>query len=154
MESDKKQFDKLRNRCLYLIADCMRTEKNIRDKIARGKTKYPKELVDDVIKNLKEYNYINDEEFAERFIELNKLKYSKKVIKEKLYLKGIGNDLIQKLLSDFDEESEKEAAIKALYKKCKNYNIIKENLDYKEKSKIFAYLARKGFSYDIIEEIM
>lgn len=154
MEFEQKQFDKLKNRCLYLIADCMRTEKNIREKIAKGKTKYPDELVNQVIDNLKQYNYINDKEFAKRFIELNKNKFSKKVIKEKLYIKGINNDLIQELLADFNEESEISAAKKALYKKCKDYDNIKNELEYKEKSKLFAFLARKGFSYETIETVM
>ena len=52
------------------------------------------------------------------------------------------------MMNEFINEEEK--AKDLLLKKLGNKNI--EDLGYKEKQKIYAYLARRGFSYDSIKK--
>jgi SOS response regulatory protein OraA/RecX len=77
----------------------------------------------------------------------------------KLYQKGIPGEILDKYFNLKDEEDiikkekdESETARKLLEKKIGDLSKLKD-MDFKEKSKLFAFLARKGFSYDIIEHL-
>ncbi|MDO5564675.1 MAG: RecX family transcriptional regulator, partial [Eubacteriales bacterium] len=102
----QNDYERLRNRCLYLIAKMPRTEKDLRKKIEYGKYKYSKEVIDQVINNLKEYNYIDDYAYTKRFIELNIKNNSKKILEQKLFIKGVNQNIIKELLFEIDEEEE------------------------------------------------
>ena len=78
-------------------------------------------------------------------------------MKNKLFIKGIKKDLIDKILLDeFKDEKidESNTIKKLLLKKYPNYYKEKDNMDIKEKNKVFSYLARKGFSYDDISTVL
>ncbi|MCQ2609337.1 MAG: recombination regulator RecX [Lachnospiraceae bacterium] len=131
-----------------------KTEKQLRDKLKQG-GKYTDEIIDKAIEFLKKHKYIDDETLARRYIELNKDKYSKTVIFQKLYQKGIKRELIDMLKADesifYDEESLCE---KLLLKKCPDYKDKKDTMDMKERQKIYAYLVRKGISYDTVSRVL
>ncbi|MCR5774272.1 MAG: RecX family transcriptional regulator, partial [Lachnospiraceae bacterium] len=57
-----------RERCLYLLDDMARTEQQLRRKLAEGF--YPEEAADYAIAYCKDKHYIDDEEYARRYIEL------------------------------------------------------------------------------------
>lgn len=143
-----------KERSLYIIQNYSKTEKELRDKLRKG-GKYNDNIIDKTLEFLKKHHFIDDEAYAKRFIETHKNSYSKKVIKQKLYIKGIKKDLIDKVLEDdevvFDEES---VIKKLLLKKCPEYYDIKDDMDIKEKQKLLSYLFRKGFSYDNIKDVM
>ncbi len=143
---------------LFLLQIRSRTESQLRKKL-EDKKFYTKEVIDECIKDLKKYDYINDEAYCERYIELNKNSKSYRVMRLKLYQKGIPSEILDKYfnLKDEDdivkkEKDENETARRLLEKKVGDLSKIKD-MDFKEKSKLFAFLARKGFSYDIIEHL-
>ena len=88
-------------------------------------------------------------------MELHKNTYSIKVLKQKLFQKGIKKNIIDSLFEseeiDFDEES---IIKKLLLKKCPDYYEREKDMEPKERQKILAYLYRKGFSYDKIADVM
>lgn len=106
------------------------------------------EMIQEVVSRLESQNYINDQDFARYFIEnrhQNKGISMKRLIQE-LKTKGISNEIIEQTLVDSDsgdlvrnEEVEIEKMIKKQLRKTS------------DRQKIIAYLARQGFSYDLIK---
>ena len=106
------------------------------------------EMIQEVVSRLESQNYINDQDFAQYFIEnrhQNKGISTKRLIQE-LKIKGIDSDIIEQAMFDQgtgnlfrDEEVEIEKMIKKQLRKTS------------DRQKIIAYLARQGFSYDLIK---
>lgn len=113
---------------------------------------FPSNVIDKVIRVLEKYNYINDEDFAKAFIKdkLNLKGHGVFKISYDLKMLGVDEEIFKKYLYDDEFINEEEKAKDLLLKKLGNKNI--EDLDYKEKQKIYAYLARRGFSYDSIKK--
>ena len=143
-----------KERAIYIITNYSKTEKQLREKLKKG-GKYTDDIIDETIEFLKKHNFLNDEEYAKRFIELHKNNYSIKVLKQKLYQKGIDKKIIDDIFDydeiDFDEE---DIIKKMLLKKCPDYYEIEKDMEPKDRQKILAYLLRKGFSYDKVADIM
>ena len=116
-----------------------------------GRKDYPKEVVLDILDELEEKGYINEESFAEKFTEdkfkLNQWGPSK--IKAHLYKKGISKHIIEKSIGNYFEDLELKETYKNLVLKRKRRFLKEENL-LKRKKKIFDYLNRKGFKPDSI----
>lgn len=132
------------------------TENNIYEYRGTKKTNLPTkpadritpEMIQEVVSRLESQNYINDQDFARYFIEnrhQNKGISTKRLIQE-LKIKGIDSDIIEQAMFDQgtgnlfrDEEVEIEKMIKKQLRKTS------------DRQKIIAYLARQGFSYDLIK---
>ncbi|MBO6134293.1 MAG: regulatory protein RecX [Lachnospiraceae bacterium] len=143
-----------KERAMYIITNYSKTEKQLRDKLKQGK-KYTDEVIDETIKFLKKHRYIDDNEFAKRYIELYKEKYSEKILRIKLYQKGIDKKIIDKVFEENSQNFNSEELIKKLLlKKCPDYYERAKDMEREEKSKIYAFLLRKGFSYDEIQDVM
>lgn len=105
-------------------------------------------MIQEVVSRLESQNYINDQDFAQYFIEnrhQNKGISTKRLIQE-LKIKGIDSNIIEQAMFDQgtgnflrDEEVEIEKMIKKQLRKTS------------DRQKIIAYLARQGFSYDLIK---
>lgn len=141
---EETQIAKGRDLAFKYISYRNRTERELKEKLKE------KEYTDDVIENivvtLKEYNYINDEQYAMDMQKelINFKMYGEFRIKQILMQKGISKNIINSLF--FDYEKMQENAIKLLKRK---YGKITP--DYKEKKKIYSFLERKGYSYEIIK---
>lgn len=134
-----------KKRLMYLLKSRDYTEAELRGKLKEGC--YPAEVQDMALNYVKSYNYVNDAEYARRYVETKSSVKSIKLIKMELRNKGISDSIIRDILENTDND-ECELIIKNIKKK--NYDIFTE--DVKEKNKMFMFLARKGFSYDKICE--
>lgn len=93
--------------------------------------------------------YLNDGEWIERFVkgQLGRHIGPQKIV-GKLMNKGISHKEAERYLEKFADRSETHKSIQHLLKtKYKNRNLA----DYREKQKVFASLARKGFDMDAIK---
>ena len=143
-----------KERSLYIIQNYPKTEKKLREKLKQGK-KYSDKIIDEAIKFLKKYNYINDEDFAKRYIELHSHRETIKVMRQKLYIKGVPKDLIEKVLNDVENSiDEMSVAKNLLQKKYPNFEKDIINMDIKQKQKVYQYLLRKGVKYDIVLKLV
>lgn len=97
------------------------------------------------VDKLKEYNYINDEEFAKRYLEIKSSCEGKRLSDYKLMMKGVKKSDIESAREDVFIDS-KEIAKNLAEKKMKN----KENT-FENQTKVFRYLIGKGFSYEDAE---
>tara|TARA_B100001250_G_scaffold168259_1_gene144926 strand:- start:358 stop:831 length:474 start_codon:yes stop_codon:yes gene_type:complete len=104
-----------------------------------------------IIDKLEQRKLINDTIYAESKINalLNQVK-SKNYIKQYLVRKGISSELADQQISLFYEKNqnlEKENALKFATKR----NLLNNNIDYEKK---LSKMARAGFSYEIVKEIL
>ena len=139
-----EEYDKLKTKVLKYILYKKRTEKEIIQKFTKT---IDKDILADIIEELKENGYVNDSNYIDRavneFIALKNL--SIKEIKYKLFAKGLGSDIIDEYMSShLDELMEYEI------NSAKNIIIKKQTLQEKEEIKQF--LLKKGYMTESVKE--
>ena len=99
--------------------------------------------------------YLINETFAERLIESGKKKLIGRIkLSYDIYKKGINKQLADELIDKFyTKDEEKDIAVKALNKKTVSLIKYKEN-DLIFKKKLYDFLQRRGFSSNVIENIL
>jgi len=119
--------------------------KNLADALVdRG---YCPETVDFVIGELTRLQYLNDDEWMESYLRVQMArKVGPHLIRGKLAEKGISNEKISALLEGLEEEKQKETILALLSSKYQKRNVN----DYKERQKVIASLARRGFDLSLI----
>ena len=129
-----------------------RSYKTKKDMIKRLLEKgYALEEVNETLKFLEEYNFINDESYTKAFINDRTKTQGKQKIKYALKNKGVSDEIIEEELSKLDMEKEKENAnILAL----KKYSILikRESDKYKLKEKIIRFLISRGYDYEVAKD--
>lgn len=144
MYGKKAAFDYLS----YRIRSISEIRKKLKTK------KLTDENIDRVITHLTELGLVNDEDFARQLVseKIKNKPAGRRSLEQKLYEKGISKDVSESVLNSIlTDESEKELALK-LYEKLKPK--LKGLEKQEKKKKIYETLARKGFNYDIINEII
>ena len=117
--------------------------------------KFKEEIIEETLATLNSYSYLNDEEFAEAYLN-DRLNFNPRgsfLIKKELQEKGIAEQIINKKIAELlPVEKEIELAQKAAGQKLKTLN---KDLDkQKVYQKINAYLQSKGYSSDIIRKVL
>ena len=121
------------------IGSNLKTEKQLRDYLK--KKDYNPTTIDYVIDKLKEYDYLNDENFAKAYILTYSKKYGKLKLKSQLKMKGIKDSIIDSLLEDVQSDSIDLVAKKYM----KNKDLTYENLQ-----KLMRFLYSRGYEFDDI----
>ena len=100
-----------------------------------------------VVKKLLEYEYLNDEKYAQMFVEsrIKNKPRGKNILYGELVSKGVSKDIIEKVLEETlgDEYS----VLVATYRK----KFKEEKITFEDRKKI-DFLRRKGFNWDLIEK--
>lgn len=141
-----EEFDKAKTKVMNYIMYKKRTEYEVRNKFFKT---LEENLLNDIIEYVKEAGYLSDTDYIDRavseFKALNNL--SRKEVKYKLYSKGIENNLIEDYFSENAEE---------LYqyelKSAKNIFLKKQTT--MEQEEIENYLRKKGYTSEIINEVV
>jgi len=129
--------------CIKLLAPRARSKKEIKDHLARKKFK--DEVIQKTLDQLTIENLINDQAFAEYFVE-NREKFrprSKFALGYELRKKGIDEALITHALMDIDEEKSAWAAVEPRIEAWKHHD------SDAFRKKIINYLKNRGFNYEI-----
>ncbi len=107
------------------------------------------EIINDTAERLKEYNYLNDEVFAEEFLQsrMKNRPRGKSVLLSELISKGVNAELAKEKVEELVEDEY--AILKRIYEK--KYG--DENMFIQDSKKI-DFLRRKGFSWDLINEFL
>lgn len=139
-----EEFDKLKTKVLKYIMYKKRTEQEIKRKFLNLDNQ---EMLENVIENLKEIGYINDESYIERavaeFMNLNNL--SIKELKYKLMSKGIKTNDMENYFDSHIEELED-------YEINSAKNIIIKKQHNMEEQQLIQYLLKKGYKMESIKE--
>jgi regulatory protein len=99
---------------------------------------------------LRSHGWINDQSFADQWVENRHIFHplSKKALQYELSKKGVQPELIAKAVQTCDED---ELAYRAA---CKLLPRLKENSWQEFRRKMYPYLARRGFPYDVIISVI
>lgn len=148
----ENEFVKVYDRVLKFFSYRPRSEKELEDWFRR---KQVGEETQKLIKQkLSQLGYLNDEEFAKWWIEQRTTfrPAGARLLAMELRQKGVPQDLIARLLNCYiAKDSERELAKKVVEKKLKTF----KNLPPLElKQKLAASLARRGFSWETIKEVI
>jgi len=117
------------------------------------------EFIDLITNKMKKLNYINDLRYSE--IKGEKIFISggsKKLLKFKLDEKGVGDEIIEKIINKFFSEKLDEIQSALIYTKKKKIGLFYEKHIDKDdfinlKNRWFGTLARRGFSYDTTKKV-
>lgn len=140
-----EEYDRSKTKVLKYVIYKKRSENEVRRKFQNEIDEY---MLEDIIKELKENDYIGDDKYIERAInEYMALKnLSIKQIRYKLQSKGISNDIIDDYFSkNMDELQE--------YEINSASNIINKKFD-SPAEEIIQNLLKKGFEYDNVKEAL
>ena len=141
------EFGKLYQRTLEWVLMRPRSVKETRDYLRRKI--YDKKLdagfSDTIVERLIEKKYLNDEKFAEYYVENRFVKkgVSQKRLKMELFKKGVAAEIVEEVLAH-SERDEAEEAKKMIAKKRGRY----------DDEKLIAYLCRQGFSYQLARSLI
>jgi regulatory protein len=147
---DEYQFAK--KTALDYLSYRIRSVKEIKDKLKEKKISG--ETIEKTIDHLEKLGLINDGEFAKLLIQskTGKNPSGKNVIKQKLYSKGIAKEIIEKVLNEYYTEDNEKKLLLDVFNKYQNK--IKGLDRNRRRKKMFESLARKGFDFDLINELL
>ncbi|OOM79557.1 regulatory protein RecX [Clostridium puniceum] len=149
--AEKESLIRCKNSALRIIEKSHKTEKEVIEKLkSKG---YGDNAINKSIEFLKEYNFINDLNYAKAFINDKLNSVGSQKIRYTLLQKGISKELVEEHLSNSNKENEKNVAFN-LAKKKVDLLRKKENDNYKISGKLYRYLISKGYEYDITNEVV
>ena len=153
-------YYKILDKTLGFISYQMRTNREIEDRISQylykalNNSKHSEGIKKRVIKKVNELGFVDDEAFAKSYVQIkkeSKIPPGKRKIHEFLMKKGVGRETIEKILNEYQYETELKGAEKAADKKLKT---LKGNDSYKNKNRLWKFLAGKGYSSDVIRAVV
>lgn len=137
-ESDK---EKALNKVAGFLSKGVKTQKQVKDYLV--KYGYDTNIIAYVLEKLKEYNYINDEQYAVSYVNTYGKKFGKRKIEYDLKLKGVSQKEIDHVLQTFESDEEVMLNIAKKYMKNKEHTL--QNMQ-----KLSQHLSYKGFGWDEI----
>lgn len=149
-----EDLQSLLNSAYFYLKFRLRSEKEVRDYLYKKikKRHFSRDDADEVIKKLKDQNFINDKEFIRWFVELRNKSKPKSVfvLKGELLRFGIAKELIEEYFMN-NEQDDTGLALKALTSRWKRYGSLSKE---KRFQKAVSFLGRRGFSFEIIRKII
>lgn len=148
----EEEFQKIYDRALNFLSYRPRSEKEVKDYL--NKKRVGKETQKLVIEKLKKTKLLDDKEFTRWwFDQRTTFKPSGRwLLVAELRKKGIDKKIINQVLANkLSGSLEKKLALKAACKKLSSYQKL-PRLEFKQK--MSAFLARRGFSWEVIKEVV
>ncbi len=142
------------NYALFLLNLSMRTEGEIREKMkARG---YIPKVIDEVIAKLHQDKYVNDEYYAEMFLEnMKRFKYyGRFTVRRKMSENKLPKEIIESSLQEFfTAEDEREIAKHYIEKQFGELKTVRK-FDYEDKQKVMRKVLSRGFGMDVAQSLL
>lgn len=141
-----EEFDKAKTKVLKYIMYKKRTEQEIKVKFRQT---IEENLLEDVIEELKNIGYINDENYIERAINENMAlkNLSIKELKYKLMAKGVKASVLEEYMTKHEEELEE-------YEQKSADNIVIKKITNMEEREIEQYLRKKGYKEEAVKNAL
>lgn len=128
-----------KSRAMHLLVDQDRSVSELRKKLTDSG--YPEEAVEEAIRYVDKYHYLDDERLALNYVRLNQNAKSEVILRMNLRKKGISDDIIERAIESELTSAPDDMIIRLLEKR--HYN--RDNADEKEKAKQYRFLMGKGF---------
>lgn len=144
LESEKNTaFDK----ALTHLSATQKTEKQVRA-FLEGKGYLPA-VISYVIEKLRSYNFLNDGQYAETYVECVGKRKGRRLIRMELKQKGVSEEAIDAAIEGLSPEQEKETLSGLLEKYMRGKPCDKATLQ-----KAYRYLMGKGYDYELIRSVL
>ncbi|HEX6461886.1 MAG TPA: RecX family transcriptional regulator [Candidatus Saccharimonadales bacterium] len=142
---DESTFGKAYARALEYIMRRPRSVKELRDYAWRKQWGEP--LSERVVNRLIEKGYLNDTKFAEAWVRHRSLgkPISERKLRLELKQKGVADEIINEVLAQ-SEAFDELAGLRQL--------VAKKRARYSDEQKFMAFLARQGFGFDAIKQVL
>lgn len=134
-------------RAMHLLTKMDRTEKELYEKLKNDG--HPACVIEAAVAYVKSYGYIDDRQYARKYIESQKEKKGFRRIAMELSHKGISRELIAEAAEEAALPEAREQIRELVRKKKKE-----ERLSEKEKLRLYGFLARRGFSSSDIWDVL
>lgn len=143
---DSARDDKAYGQVLNLITRRPRSEWEVRDYLKRKE--YDPELINRLVQRLYGGQWLNDLEFARRWVENRRLlkNSSQRRLQQELKAKRVSDDVIRQALEE-DEADEKQVLADLVVRKRKQTR-------YRDDQKLMAYLMRQGYNYGDVKDAL
>ncbi|SHJ98139.1 regulatory protein RecX [Hespellia stercorisuis] len=157
-ELEESLFYKIKNevilkraklRAMHLLNDMDRTESALRTKLKLGL--YTEDIIDQAVQYVKSFGYIDDYRYAVHFIDIKKDSKSRREIYAALVQKGVASESIDLAFEETYDTGGEQQAIREIIRKRR---VDLSAADEGEIRKLYGYLARKGFKYDDIRQVV
>lgn len=145
------EFLKFYDRALNFFSYRPRSGKELRDWFKKKKVGSETQKL--IEKKLNQFGYLDDQEFTRWWIEQRTTfrPFGKRRLALELRQKGINQEVVDEELGKLEDEKLVELAEELINKKMKTM----KNLSYFEaREKLGAFLARRGFGWEIIKEVV
>ena len=115
--------------------------------------RFDEPAIDQALDQLRAQRYVDDEAFARYWVEQRDTHRPRgeRAIVSELMQKGIARDVIDLVIGDRAPDAEVKRAREAIRRPITRWMTLS---DIERKRKIHQYLAQRGFSYDVIEEVL
>ena len=134
-----------KERALYLLERRPYPTSQMRNKL-RGND-YSDEVIDEVIRFLTKYRYLDDEEYVRMYIEDHSARDSRQKMLYDLMVKGVDKAIVETYFFKHENDLEAES-----FRKCfERYTQGKDLKDPAVRQKVFRYMYGKGYSIGLIE---
>jgi regulatory protein len=130
----------------HLLSFRMRSEGEIKKRLSSD---FPPQVIEKVLKRLKKYKYINDQDFAQRWTRERQSSRGKRMLQFELLSKGVDLEAVSGALSEIGPEQEFENALNFILGKKKNLLKVPDG-----DQKILSLLSRRGFSYEVGRRVL
>ena len=137
-----------KEKALSLLEVQSRTCRQLRERLTREG--YPQEAAEKVLDFLAEYHLTDDAAYARSYIAANKGKKSAKQMEWELVQRGVEREKMISQIFEEEEPQDEQAARRYLERKLRG----QRDLSDKERAKLWAGLARKGFSAEVIGNVL
>jgi len=139
------------NKALNYLSYQMRSEQEVRKKLLAAE--YGEAVVEEAIRKLEKLGFLNDESYSKALLETKKrtAKKGPRAIKQDLIKKGIDKSLQQEVLKQYSYEEQIQNAKDLAEKLVRTGD---KNTPAQVKQKIQDLLMRKGYSFDIVSEVL
>lgn len=141
------EIKKALNKAYRFLSYRPRSENEVRSKLSE---RFAEEVVEKAVNKLKKLHYVDDSDFVSFWIEGRGNSRGPALLRSELLKKGISKSLVDEVLKGADRETMIDNAFRLITGKRKYQNLGPEDL-YK---KVAPFLARRGYSYDIIKEVI
>jgi regulatory protein len=145
------EFLKFYDRVLRFLSYRPRSEKELQDWFKKKQVGSETQRL--IEKKLRRLNYLDDREFARWWVEqrMSFRPFGKRRLLLELRQKGISQEMIEEQLNSLKDEELSRLAVKLAKKKLK---VLKNQPYFEAREKLTAFLARRGFGWEIIKEVV
>ena len=126
---------------LTYISSSMRTVKEVWDKLYR--LGYTTAVVEEAVKRATGYGYLDDKDYATRYVDKSRDDKGKIRIRHELKAKGVDEDIVEEVLVDFDEYT-------PATREAERYS----HRVGGDKKKVFNHLLVRGYSTSVASEVV